>query len=38
MTIQNDRWITRMAAEHGMIEPFEGRQVRQGRGQRGRAG
>jgi deoxycytidine triphosphate deaminase len=30
MGIQNDRWITRMAAEHRMIEPFEGRQVRQG--------
>ena len=30
MTIQSDRWITRMAKEHGMIEPFEGRQVREG--------
>ena len=30
MTIMSDRWITRMASEHGMIEPFEGRQVRQG--------
>ena len=30
MSIQNDRWITRMALEHGMIEPFEDRQVRQG--------
>src|SRR5271156_3428096 len=30
MSIQNDRWITRMALEHGMIEPFEGRQVRNG--------
>ena len=30
MSIQNDRWITRMAREHGMIEPFEGRQVREG--------
>ncbi len=30
MTIQNDRWITRMAKEHGMIEPFEERQVRAG--------
>jgi dCTP deaminase len=29
MAIQSDRWITRMAREHGMIEPFEGRQVRQ---------
>ncbi|MFL5553565.1 MAG: dCTP deaminase, partial [Gemmatimonadaceae bacterium] len=23
MSIQSDRWITRMAKEHGMIEPFE---------------
>src|SRR5690349_8325741 len=30
MSIQNDRWITQMAKEHGMIEPFEERQVRQG--------
>ncbi|MFI5249123.1 MAG: dCTP deaminase [Gemmatimonadales bacterium] len=30
MGIQADRWITRMAAEHRMIEPFEGRQVREG--------
>src|SRR5215213_9760399 len=30
MTIQADRWITKMALEHRMIEPFEGRQVRQG--------
>ena len=30
MTIQSDRWITRMAREHGMIEPFETRQVREG--------
>jgi len=30
MSIQSDRWITRMALEHGMIEPFEGRQVRDG--------
>jgi dCTP deaminase len=30
MTVQSDRWITQMAREHGMIEPFEGRQVRQG--------
>ena len=28
MTIKSDRWITRMAREHGMIEPFEPRQVR----------
>jgi len=30
MTIQNDRWITRMAREYRMIEPFEDRQVRTG--------
>ena len=30
MSIQTDRWITRMALEHKMIEPFEGRQVRTG--------
>ena len=30
MSIQNDRWITRMAREHGMIEPFEPRQKRDG--------
>jgi dCTP deaminase len=28
MTIKSDRWISRMAREHGMIEPFEPRQVR----------
>jgi dCTP deaminase len=31
MSIRSDRWIRRMAAEHGMIEPFEDRQVREGR-------
>src|SRR5687768_4792532 len=30
MSIMSDRWITRMSREHGMIEPFEGRQVRTG--------
>jgi dCTP deaminase len=30
MTIKADRWIRTMALEHGMIEPFEDRQVRQG--------
>ena len=30
MTIMSDRWITRMAREHAMIEPFEDRQVRKG--------
>src|SRR5262245_11847000 len=30
MSIKSDRWITRMAREHGMIEPFSDRQIRQG--------
>src|SRR6201988_4743115 len=30
MAIKSDRWIRRMALEHGMIEPFEDKQVRQG--------
>jgi dCTP deaminase len=30
MSIRSDRWIRRMAQEHGMIEPFEPRQVRDG--------
>ena len=30
MSIKSDRWIKRMALEHGMIEPFEERQVRDG--------
>jgi deoxycytidine triphosphate deaminase len=30
MSIQSDRWIRRMAEEHGMIEPFEPGQVRDG--------
>jgi len=30
MPVKNDRWITKMAREHRMIEPFEGRQVRNG--------
>ncbi|NNF67267.1 MAG: dCTP deaminase, partial [Gammaproteobacteria bacterium] len=29
MTIRSDRWIERMAREHGLIEPFEANQVRQ---------
>jgi dCTP deaminase len=28
MSIKSDRWIRRMAEEHGMIEPFEPNQVR----------
>ena len=30
MAIKSDRWIRKMAREHGMIEPFEDRQVREG--------
>jgi len=30
MGIKSDRWITQMAKEHGMIEPFADQQVRQG--------
>lgn len=30
MAIKADRWIRQMALEHGMIEPFEDRQVRTG--------
>jgi dCTP deaminase len=29
MSIKSDRWIRRMADEHGMIEPFEPGQVRE---------
>lgn len=29
MSIKSDRWIRRMAAEHGMIEPFTDGQVRE---------
>src|SRR5699024_4678484 len=28
MSIKSDRWIRRMAEEHGMIEPFEPGQIR----------
>jgi len=30
MGIKNDRWITQLAREHGMIEPFAEKQVREG--------
>ncbi|MGI9189734.1 MAG: dCTP deaminase [Longimicrobiaceae bacterium] len=30
MSIRPDHWIRRMALEHGMIEPFQDRQVREG--------
>jgi deoxycytidine triphosphate deaminase len=29
MSIKSDKWIRRMAAEHGMIEPFEPNQVKE---------
>ena len=29
MSIKSDKWIRRMAEEHGMIEPFESGQVRE---------
>ena len=29
MSIKSDRWIRQMAAEHGMIEPFEPGQIKQ---------
>src|SRR3569832_1310426 len=32
MTIKSDKWIRRMAQEHGMIEPFEPSQVRTANG------
>src|SRR3546814_9935881 len=28
MSIKSDRWIRRMAEQHGMVEPFESGQVR----------
>jgi dCTP deaminase len=34
MTIRSDRWIRRMSAEHGLIEPFEPGQIRETDGQR----
>jgi len=34
MSIKSDKWIRRMAAEQGMIEPFEPEQVRSGSGGR----
>ena len=30
MSIKSDKWIRRMAEQHGMIDPFEPKQVRQG--------
>ncbi|MEK7779840.1 MAG: dCTP deaminase [Pseudomonadota bacterium] len=34
MSIKSDKWIRRMALEHGMIAPFEPDQIRQNNGQR----
>jgi deoxycytidine triphosphate deaminase len=34
MSIKSDRWIRRMAEQHGMIEPFEPGQVREANGRR----
>ena len=34
MSIKSDRWIRRMAEQHGMIEPFEPGQVREKDGDR----
>ncbi len=34
MSIKSDRWIRRMAEEHGMIEPFEPGQIRAADGHR----
>ena len=34
MTVKADRWIREQAEKHGMIEPFEPRQVRERDGQR----
>jgi dCTP deaminase len=30
MSVKNDRWIREMCLKHGMIEPFEEKQVREG--------
>jgi deoxycytidine triphosphate deaminase len=34
MSIKSDKWIQKMAAEHGMIEPFEAGQVREADGRK----
>jgi deoxycytidine triphosphate deaminase len=34
MSIKSDKWIQKMAAEHGMIEPFEAGQVREADGKK----
>ena len=30
MPVKSDRWIARMSKEHGMIDPFQESQVREG--------
>jgi dCTP deaminase len=34
MSIKSDKWIRRMAVEHGMIDPFEPRQIKENDGYR----
>ncbi|NNM82550.1 MAG: dCTP deaminase [Burkholderiales bacterium] len=34
MSIKSDKWIRRMAKEHGMIEPFEAGQIKEANGHR----
>jgi len=34
MPVKSDIWIRRMATEHGLIDPFEPRQIREANGQR----
>ncbi|MEK9647823.1 MAG: dCTP deaminase, partial [Gammaproteobacteria bacterium] len=34
MTIKSDKWIRRMAEEHGMLDPFEPGQIREVDGKR----
>jgi len=34
MTVKSDKWIRRMAAEHGLIEPFEPNQIKRNGSQR----
>ena len=34
MTVKSDKWIRRMAAEHGLIEPFEAHQIKRNGSQR----
>jgi deoxycytidine triphosphate deaminase len=34
MSIKSDKWIRRMAEQHGMIEPFEPGQIREREGRK----